>query len=231
MWHTMWHKTIDPYYIFLYINLKTELNDDDLTHLCVVCTHGPVAEQRTAGIAEVRVREGIVIYFVIPRFDQLQDRLIPVVDRENTVSTEEKKSMAKCQWVQLSHLWFYDYEGFYDYKQHQWRVLSDVTSGASVTTPLVPRNGDSDARGVRTPAYSRYIIPETCLWFSWKRRRKDPAKSKGLNVAPTWKSFTRQHPFNLKSVHCFFFLAFICWFDGTLKGVHGLWAVVETELL
>lgn len=68
-----------------YCTESSKSNDDDLAHLCVVCAHGPIAEQRTAGIAELRVRESIVIDFIIPRFDQLQDGLIPVVDMENRV--------------------------------------------------------------------------------------------------------------------------------------------------
>ena len=38
-----------------------------------MCTHGPIAEQRAAGIAEARVREHIVIDLIVPGFEQLQD--------------------------------------------------------------------------------------------------------------------------------------------------------------
>lgn len=56
---------------------QTDRGVDDVPHLCVVCTHGSIAEQRAAGIAEAGVREHIVIDFIIPGFDQLQDRLPP----------------------------------------------------------------------------------------------------------------------------------------------------------
>lgn len=60
-----------------------------LSHLCVVCTHGPVAEQGTAGIAEAGVGEHIVIDLIIPRFDQLQYWLVPVV----TESTADARTL------------------------------------------------------------------------------------------------------------------------------------------
>lgn len=51
-------------------------------YLCVVCTHGSVADQGAARVAVARVREHIVIDLIIPRLDQLQDGLIAVVDDE-----------------------------------------------------------------------------------------------------------------------------------------------------
>lgn len=55
-----------------------------------MCTHGPVAEQGAAGVAEARVGEHIVVDFIIPRLDQLQDRPIPVEERVYRVGTEEE---------------------------------------------------------------------------------------------------------------------------------------------
>ena len=54
-------------------------------YLCVVCTHGPIAVHGAPGVAEARVGEDIVIHFIIPWLDELQNGAKTVKKRSVTV--------------------------------------------------------------------------------------------------------------------------------------------------